>query len=50
MSFIKAYLHCVWSTKNRIPYLDTPELRQKIWAHILENARQKDIFIDFING
>ncbi|MFY8110685.1 MAG: IS200/IS605 family transposase [Flavobacterium sp.] len=50
MPFVKVYLHCVWSTKNRIPYLDTIELRQKVWNHIRENAIQKGIFIDFING
>lgn len=50
MPFVKVYLHCVWSTKNRIPYLDTIELRQKVWNHIRENAIQKGIYIDFING
>ena len=50
MPFVKVYIHCVWSTKNRIPYLDSIELRQKVWQHIRENANQKGIFIDFING
>jgi putative transposase len=50
MPFVKVYLHCVWSTKNRIPYLDSIELRQKVWNHIRENAVQKGIYIDFING
>lgn len=50
MPFVKVYIHCVWSTKNRIPYLDSIELRQKVWQHIRENAIQKGIFIDFING
>ena len=50
MPFIKVYIHCVWSTKNRIPYLDSIELRQQVWRHIIENATQKGIFIDFING
>ena len=50
MPFVKVYLHCVWSTKNRIPYLDSIELRQKDWNHIRENAIQKGIYIDFING
>ncbi len=50
MSFIKVYIHFVWSTKNRIPFLETKELRQKVWQHIKENAKEKGIFIDFING
>ncbi|AYN06649.1 MULTISPECIES: IS200/IS605 family transposase [unclassified Flavobacterium] len=50
MPFIKVYIHLVWSTKNRVPYLDSAELRQKVWQHIRENAKEKGIYIDFING
>ena len=50
MPFIKVYIHFVWSTKNRYPYLDSKELRLKVWNHIRENAKEKGIFIDFING
>lgn len=50
MPFIKVYIHFVWSTKNRIPYLDSIELRQKVWQHMRENAKEKGIYIDFING
>ncbi len=50
MSFIKVYLHIVWSTYNRLPLLHSPELRVKVWKHIKENANQKGIFIDVVNG
>ncbi len=50
MPFIKVYIHFVWSTKNREPYLATKEIRQKVWQHIRENASKKGIFIDFVNG
>jgi putative transposase len=50
MSYIKVYIHFVWTTKNRYPYLATPALRTQVWQHILENAKKKGIFIDFING
>jgi len=50
MSFIKVYIHLVWCTKNRYPFLDTKELRLEVWKHILENGRKKGIFIDFVNG
>lgn len=50
MSFIKAYIHFVWSTKNRVPFLETKELRQKVWKHIKENGKEKGIHIDFVNG
>ena len=50
MPFVKVYIHFVWSTKNRYPFLDSKELRLKVWNHIRENAREKGIFIDFISG
>jgi len=49
MSYIKVWLHFVWSTKDRKPLL-TNDIRQKIFRHIRENAHEKGIFIDFING
>ena len=50
MPFIKIYIHLVWSTKNRYPFLDSKELRKKVWKHISDNAKEKGIYIDFING
>ena len=50
MPFIKVYIHFVWSTKNRQPFLSTPELRKMMWNHIRDNAKKKGIYIDFING
>jgi putative transposase len=49
MPFVKIYLHTVWSTKNRLPFLSN-KFRNKIFDHIKEYAKSKDIFIDFING
>lgn len=49
MSFIKVYVHYIWSTKNRESLLST-DIRFDIFNHIRENARKKNIFIDFING
>jgi REP element-mobilizing transposase RayT len=50
MPFVKVYIHFVWSTKNRVRFLNTKDLRFKVWEHIRANAREKGIFIDFING
>jgi putative transposase len=50
MPFVKVYIHFVWSTKNRFPYLNSRELRLRVWQHIKENANRKGIFIDFVNG
>ena len=50
MPHVKVYIHFVWSTKNREPFLDSPEVRIKVWQHIKENGKSKEIFIDTING
>ena len=50
MSFIKIYIHLVFSTLERKPYLNSKELRIKVWKHIKENATEKGIYIDVVNG
>ena len=50
MPFVKVYIHFVWSTKNREAFLDTKEIREQLWRHIKDNAKEKGIFVDFING
>lgn len=50
MPYIKVWIHFVWSTKHRIPFMKTREMRQAIFNHIRENAKEKGIYIDFING
>lgn len=50
MPYLKIYIHFVWCTKNRYPYLNTFESRQLVWKHIKENANKKEIYIDFVNG
>jgi len=49
MPWVKVWLHFVWSTKNRYPYLKDG-LRERVFEHIRQNAREKGIHIDFING
>ncbi len=49
MPFIKVWIHLVWSTKNREPYLKD-SIRQKVFQHIRENSIKKEIYLDFVNG
>ena len=49
MPWVKVWLHFVWSTKDRYPFLND-EIRAKVFEHIRQNAKEKGIFIDFING
>ncbi|WP_213280245.1 IS200/IS605 family transposase [Chryseobacterium indologenes] len=50
MAFIKIYIHLVFSTRNRDPFLNTFDIRLKVWKHIKEYATEKGIFLDMING
>jgi REP element-mobilizing transposase RayT len=49
MPWVRVWIHFVWSTKDRAPFLKD-NIRPKVFQHIRDNARQKDIHIDFING
>ncbi len=49
MSYIRIWLHCVWGTKKRIPFL-TKDNKWDIINHIKDNAKAKGIYINFING
>jgi len=50
MPYTEAFLHFVWTTKSRNPYLNTPSIRTRVWRHIAQNAYNKSILIDSING
>jgi REP element-mobilizing transposase RayT len=50
MPHVRVYIHFVWSTKYREPFLQSSLIRKKVWKHIKENAEGKGIDIDFING
>ncbi|MGC4021475.1 MAG: IS200/IS605 family transposase [Cyclobacteriaceae bacterium] len=49
MPYLKVWIHLVFSTKNRFPFLEKGT-REKVFQHIKENAKSKDIFIKSING
>src|SRR5690625_1348561 len=50
MSWVRIWVHLVFSTKNREPFLQTKEKRQKVHQHIKENAKNKNIYMDSIGG
>lgn len=49
MSYVKIWIHAVWGTKHCQPIL-LKEKRKELFVHIKENAKQKEIYIDTING
>ena len=50
MSWVRVYIHMVFSTKKRIPFLNSLELRKSVFQHIKENAKEKDIWLDCVSG
>src|SRR5699024_6628710 len=50
MSWVRIWVHAVFSTKNRIPFLKTRGLRYKVFRHIKQNAKEKEIWLDCVNG
>ena len=48
-SFTSCLIHCVWSTKNREPWL-TPDLRERLWPYLGGIARQNQIKTLAIGG
>jgi len=49
MAYVKNWLHCVWGTKNRHPYL-IGDFKTEVIKHILDNAKSKNIYIDSMGG
>jgi len=49
MSFVKIWVHLVFATKNREPLL-SKNFRYDLHNHIIQNCKEKDIFLQTING
>ena len=49
MSFVKIWVHLVFATKNREPIL-SKNFRYDLYNHIIQNCKEKDIFLQTING
>ncbi len=49
MSYVSAYYHCVFSTKDRRP-LRTPELRDRLWPFLGGIARENKMTAVTIGG
>ncbi|UCE08423.1 MAG: IS200/IS605 family transposase [bacterium] len=49
MPYIKIWIHLIWTTKNRYPFIKK-QIRSQVISHIRENAKKKYIHLDFINA
>ena len=49
MSYVKIWVHLVFATKDREPLLKE-EFRYDVHKHIIKNCKEKEIFLQAING
>jgi len=49
MSYVRIWVHLVFSTKNREPFLSA-KIRSDVHRHIIQNCKEKNIFLQAING
>jgi REP element-mobilizing transposase RayT len=49
MSFVKIWIHAVWTVNDRQPVLNQ-DIRQKVFEHIHQNAVTKEIMMEIVNG
>jgi len=49
MSYVRIWIHAVWGTKARFPHFAGP-VKNKVFDHIRENAKEKGIYLSEING
>ncbi len=49
MSYVKIWIHAVWTVKNRKPLLKQ-DFRQTLFEHIHQNALEKEILMEVVNG
>ncbi len=49
MSWVRIWVHLVFTTKNRDPLLNN-QIRDEVFRHIQQNAEKKEIWLDCING
>ncbi|MEN8122401.1 MAG: IS200/IS605 family transposase [Bacteroidota bacterium] len=49
MSYVKIWIHAVWTVKNRQPIL-ARDVRQTLFEHIHQNALGKEILMEVVGG
>jgi putative transposase len=49
MSFVKIWVHLVFSTYNRNPLL-AKDVRRELLSHVRRNCKEKNIFLQSVNG
>jgi REP element-mobilizing transposase RayT len=50
MAQVRIWIHAVWGTKKREPLMQNKNKRIDLFKHIKDYAKEKKIYLDFING
>jgi len=50
MSWVRIWVHLVFTTYKSTPFLNSSEIRNVIFNHITENAKEKNIWMDSVGG
>jgi putative transposase len=50
MAQVRLWVHAVWGTKHREPIMKNKSKRIDLFKHIKSYAKEKKIYLDFING
>ncbi len=49
MPYVRVWIHMVWATKERKPLLERG-VRTRVFEHLKQNAKEKDIYVDKVGG
>jgi len=47
---LETYVHIIWSTKGRLPFLKTHAIRKSVWIKIYLIGKDKGYDMRFVNG
>ena len=50
MAQVRIWIHAVWGTKRRYPTMSDKRKRIELFKHMKAYAKEKKIYLDFING
>jgi REP element-mobilizing transposase RayT len=50
MSWARVWIHIIFTTQKRKPFLHSEDIRFKMFKHIKENAKEKNIWLDCVSG
>lgn len=50
MSWVRIWIHLVFTTNKGIAFFNSPEIRKAVFDHIVENTKLKNIWMDSVGG